>query len=144
MGFFDRFKSKPSAPRAEDIFRAQQTAEADFKRKIQADLIQNVEAIVAYKGGEGRVGAADIEQEAIYYACDILLHQKAEAGYMPADQIVTDIIKCVTDVMQQIFPRDYTSRQAAFAQEAVRINLTQAPNMQQIVNRYYDKIYQRN
>lgn len=140
MGFFDRFKSQPSA---EDMFRAKQAAEADFKRKIQADLIQNMEAIVAYKGGEHRVGVQDIEQEAIYYACDVLLHQKAEAGYMPADQIVTDIIKCVTDVMQQIFPRDYTARQATFAQEAVRINLTQAPNMQQIVDRYYDKIYQR-
>lgn len=125
------------------MFRAKQAAEADFKRKIQADLIQNMEAIVAYKGGEHRVGVQDIEQEAIYYACDVLLHQKAEAGYMPADQIVTDIIKCVTDVMQQIFPRDYTARQATFAQEAVRINLTQAPNMQQIVDRYYDKIYQR-
>jgi hypothetical protein len=140
MGFFDRFKPQPSA---EDMLRAKQAAENDFKRKISADLIQNIEAIVAYKGGEHRVGAQDIEQEAIYYACDILLHQKAEAGYMPADQIVTDIIKCITDIMQQIFPRDYTARHAAFAQEAVRTNLTQAPNMQQIVDRYYDKIYQR-
>lgn len=143
MGFFDRFKSKPSAPSMEDMFRAQQRAEQEFKQKIQADLIQNMEAIVAYKGGEHRVGVQDIEQEAIYYACDVLLHQKAEAGYLPADQIITDIIKCVTDVMQQIFPRDYTARQATFAQEAVRINLTQAPNMRQLVDRYYDKIYQR-
>lgn len=143
MGFFDRFKSKPSAPSMEDMFRAQQRAEQEFKQKIQADLIQNMEAIVAYKGGQHRVGVQDIEQEAIYYACDVLLHQKAEAGYLPADQIITDIIKCVTDVMQQIFPRDYTARQATFAQEAVRINLTQAPNMRQLVDRYYDKIYQR-
>jgi len=143
MGFFDRFKSKPSAPSMEDMVRAQQRAEQEFKQKVQADLIQNIEAIIAYKGGEHRVGSQDIEQEAIYYACDILLHQKAEAGYMPADQIVTDIIKCITDVMQEIFPRNYSATQAAFAQEAIRINLTQAPNMQQIVKNYYDKIYQR-
>jgi hypothetical protein len=126
----------------EDMFRAQQSAEEEFKQKIRTDLRQNVQAILALKG-EGRVGVQDLEQEAIYYSCDILLHQKAEAGYMPADQIISDIIKCVTDVMQELFPRDYTARHAAFAQEGVRINLTQAPNMQQIVNRYYDKIYQR-
>jgi hypothetical protein len=140
MGFFDRFKSQPSP---DAMFRAQQAAETDFKRKISDDLVKNMDAIVAYKGGEHRVGIQDIEQEAIFYACDILLHQKAEAGRMPSEQIITDIIRCVTDVMQQIFPRNYTAMHAEFAQEGVRINLTQAPNMQQTIDRYYDKIYQR-
>ena len=114
----------------------------ELKAKFRPDIMKNVQAILAFKS-EGRVGVEDLEQEAIYYACDIILHQKSQTGRFPSDEIMTDIIKCTTDVMRELFPGDYTEKHAAFAQEGVRINLTQAPDMQQYIDRYYAKIYQR-
>ena len=114
----------------------------ELKVKFRPDIMKNVQAILAFKS-EGRVGVEDLEQEAIYYAYDTLLHQKPQAGRFLSDEIMTDITKCTTDVMRKLFPGDYTEKHAAFAQEGVRINLVQAPDMQQHIDRYYAKIYQR-
>jgi hypothetical protein len=127
----------------QDLYIAQHEREKRFKREIHTNLTRNIDAIVAYKGGQKYLSVQDLEQEAIYYACNILLLQKAETGQFKEDYIMTELIRCVTDVMQQLFPQDYTDKQATFAQEAVRINLIQAPNMQQVIKGYYDKIYQR-
>ncbi|QHL87360.1 hypothetical protein GU926_07900 [Nibribacter ruber] len=111
------------------------------KEGFKQDLIKNIQALIAYKG-ESNLSVQDFEKEVIYYACDILLHQKSQAGRFPSDEVMTSIIKNVTDAMKDLLP-EYTEKHALFAQEGVRINLTQAPNMQEIIRVYYNTIFQR-
>lgn len=124
MGFFDRFKPKPSAPSVQELYTAQHEREKRFKREIHANLTRNIDAIVAYNGGH--ITLRDIEKEAIYYACNILLLQKAETGQFREEYIMTELIRCVTDVMQQLFPGEYLDRHAAIAQERIKTNLAEA------------------
>ncbi|UYZ63460.1 hypothetical protein [Hymenobacter weizhouensis] len=95
-----------------------------------------------YKGGENKVYIADIEKEVIFYACDVLLHQKKQAGRLPSEDILTDIISCVTDSMRELFPNDYMNVHASYAQNAVRNNLSHMHDdeLQSIINDYYYKI----
>lgn len=109
-----------------------------LKERFKADIAGNINTIIDNKG-RGAINMHVLEQEVIYYACDILLHQKSQAGRLPADNIMTDIISCAATAMKELFPNNYTEQQAAFAQEAVRTNLASVPNLQQVVDSYYAK-----
>lgn len=110
----------------------------DLKERFKSDIATNIQNIIDTRG-YGAISIQALEQEVIYYACDILLYQKSQEGRFPIDPVMTDIITCASTAMKELFPNNYSDVHAQFAQEGVRINLTQVPNLQQVIDDYYAK-----